>query len=285
MKYLKEHCLTPDFVRIKDVHMRLNEHIVISNKNNKINTDTHMRLIEHIAKYDKNIEVSTKINANRLAEEIELKQTIRHNRTAIDNLKILMFNINSFQQLTLRLEKEIHTFLNVYEFCPSNDAENELVNNIRNTFATRKVVTFQQYKNIMDTFLVIEEDYENDADNQTLEDSLGYLLHVIQDLPCKDTTSHLSQQSSQARTLTPFNILEESINFYKTNNLTSLDIMDTVKEMLDSKQYILSESFMSSKLNFEDVNTLFMSAIAPKDVKRDDLQKLLFKSVVCDNLI
>lgn len=55
--------------------------------------------------------------------------------------------------------------------------------------------------------------------------------------------------------------------------------------MLDSKIYILSEDFTKSKLDFDEANTYFLSAIAPKTIKKDALQRLLFKNVTCEDLI
>ncbi len=40
--------------------------------------------------------------------------------------------------------------------------------------------------------------------------------------------------------------------------------------MLDSKMYILSKDFTKSKLDFDEANTLFLSAISPKTIKKDN---------------
>jgi hypothetical protein len=62
-------------------------------------------------------------------------------------------------------------------------------------------------------------------------------------------------------------------------------LVGTIQEMHDSKIYILSEDFTKSKLDFDEANTYFLSAIAPKAIKKEALHRLLFKSVTCENLI
>lgn len=93
--------------------------------------------------------------------------------------------------------------------------------------------------------------------------------------------------------ITPENLVQEAIAFHKQQNLINTDLIETIQEMLNSKIYILSEDFtkskvesqLESKLDFDEANTYFLSAIAPKAIKKDALHKLLFKSVTCEDLI
>jgi hypothetical protein len=85
--------------------------------------------------------------------------------------------------------------------------------------------------------------------------------------------------------LTSSNIIQEAIKFHEVTNLTTTDLTETIQEMLGSEKYILCETFLTSKLDYADVNTFFLSAIAPQKLKKDDLRKLLFIGVVCEDLI
>ena len=76
--------------------------------------------------------------------------------------------------------------------------------------------------------------------------------------------------------LTPETLIKEAINFHKQHNLSNTDLTETVQEMLSTTQYILSEDFKKSKLDFEEANTWFFSAISPQTIKKDVLHKLLF---------
>lgn len=51
-----------------------------------------------------------------------------------------------------------------------------------------------------------------------------------------------------------------------------------IKNNLHQQIHILSE-------DFDEANTLFLSAVAPKTMKKDALHRLLFTSVTCDDLI
>lgn len=84
--------------------------------------------------------------------------------------------------------------------------------------------------------------------------------------------------------VTPENLVQEAIKFHKQHNLSNTDLVETVQEMLSTSQYILSEDFTKTKLDLDEANTLFLSAISPKAIKKDGLQRLLFKSKVYDDL-
>lgn len=76
--------------------------------------------------------------------------------------------------------------------------------------------------------------------------------------------------------VTPETLVQEAINFHKHHNLSNTDLTETVQEMLSTMQYILSEDFRKGKLDFEEANTWFLSAISPKTIRKDALHKILF---------
>jgi uncharacterized C2H2 Zn-finger protein len=79
--------------------------------------------------------------------------------------------------------------------------------------------------------------------------------------------------------LTRENLIKEAIDFHKKNKLTNTDLMETIHEMLCTKLYTLEDEFKNSKLDFEESNVYFLSIIAPKTIKKDVLQKLLFNNI------
>ena len=55
--------------------------------------------------------------------------------------------------------------------------------------------------------------------------------------------------------------------------------------MLESNMYTLGQELTQNKMDFSEASTLFLAGVAPAKFKKNDLQNLLFKSVVCDDLI
>jgi hypothetical protein len=156
---------------------------------------------------------------------------------------------------------------------------NNIIDDTIHIYRSKQIQTIGEYTTLVD----IIKDLENYNDVCHMIDRLHVLKQRVDELHNKGATSSSAGPSNCVLTCT--NVIQEAIVFYKNNNLSTTDILETIQEMLHSKQYTLSESFMSSKLNFEEVKTYFLSAIAPKKVKTDDLHKLLFKSVVCEYLI
>jgi hypothetical protein len=85
--------------------------------------------------------------------------------------------------------------------------------------------------------------------------------------------------------LTFSNLVEEAIQYYKQNKLLNTDILETIQAMLESNMYTLGQEFTQNKMDFIEANTLFLASVAPAKLSKNDLQNLIFKSVVCDNLI
>lgn len=155
----------------------------------------------------------------------------------------------------------------------------DYVRNLKVLYESKKVKTLRDYAKLKDLIVDILEMYDSECGNsvfylyEKLKKKLNKLRNKNENITVKHTT--LNQD----------NLLQEAITFHKKNNLSSIDFIETIQEMLDTKQYELSETFMSSKINFQEANTYFMSSIAPKKVKKEDLQRLLFKNIVCDDLI
>ncbi len=120
-----------------------------------------------------------------------------------------------------------------------------------------------------------------------LEEQLNALQETYNSDDCSMTSSSIPNSScndTEQTTLTADNLVQEAIAFHKQHSLTSTDLIETIQEMLDSKIYILSEDFTKFKVDFDEANTLFLCAIAPKTIKKDALQRLLFKSVTYEDL-
>jgi hypothetical protein len=86
-------------------------------------------------------------------------------------------------------------------------------------------------------------------------------------------------------TLASNNLVQEAICFHKQNNLTNNDLVETIQAMLEYNMYTLGQELTQNKMDFSEANTLFLAGVAPAKIKKNELQNLIFKNVVCDSLI
>jgi hypothetical protein len=49
--------------------------------------------------------------------------------------------------------------------------------------------------------------------------------------------------------------------------------------------YTLRQELTQNKMDFTEASTLFLAGVAPSKMKKNELQNLIFKSVVCEDLI
>ncbi len=55
--------------------------------------------------------------------------------------------------------------------------------------------------------------------------------------------------------------------------------------MLSSRKYNIGTEMVNNKVDFAQANTLFLVGVAPTKLDKNDLQNLIFKNVVSENLI
>lgn len=75
------------------------------------------------------------------------------------------------------------------------------------------------------------------------------------------------------------NLLTLASEYYKNAENKESDIVDTLKSMICSSQYLFSERFKKEKMNLEDVQFKFRMLTQPESISRDELISKLFKTV------
>jgi len=94
----------------------------------------------------------------------------------------------------------------------------------------------------------------------------------------------LNKTINGKKQLTPYNLLEEVVSYYtdtdyeghiKTIN-KELDIVDVVKEMLISKDYMLSDDFKKNKLDLKDIQFKFKMLTSPETISKDEILAEVF---------
>lgn len=75
------------------------------------------------------------------------------------------------------------------------------------------------------------------------------------------------------------NLLTLAIDYYKNAENKEGDIVDTLKSMICSSQYLFSERFKKEKMNLEDIQFKFRMLTQPESISRDELISKLFKTV------
>lgn len=77
--------------------------------------------------------------------------------------------------------------------------------------------------------------------------------------------------------LNHINLLEESVEFYKQFHQPTWDVVETIKEMLSSSRYTLSNDFRNNKLDLKDVQFQFEMMLSSNAISRNDILKEVFK--------
>jgi hypothetical protein len=126
---------------------------------------------------------------------------------------------------------------------------------------------------------------------ETLQQQLSVLEDKIDDITQDTTISETSPQSTNnadcddEHILTHANIVESAVIYHKSNKLSNADIVETIQMMLSDGRYTLGKDIAQNKIDFAEANTLFLAGVAPTKLNKNDLQSLLFKNVVSDDLI
>jgi hypothetical protein len=77
--------------------------------------------------------------------------------------------------------------------------------------------------------------------------------------------------------LTPQNLLDECVAFFNSNtSLCSGDVVSTIKHMLNTKQFILSDEFKKSKLDLQDISFQYKVLTNPQEMSREEVIDAVF---------
>jgi hypothetical protein len=229
------------------------------------------------------------------------------------------WNKNNLITLIFEMNKhDVHLYINqIQEICEVNNylyTKEEMICTISHQKTTSQCSV--DFNNIFPNYAKIQELYANvgmiekrldnvelledqhDITQSTFTEQIQEITKSVEELRVMNTELKLNNDveislevksiSSDKHNIVQLksdNLIKEAISFHQINKLGITDLLGTVQEMLETERYILSETFTSTKLNFEEANTYFLSAIAPKKINKDNLQKLLFNNVVCDDLI
>jgi hypothetical protein len=82
--------------------------------------------------------------------------------------------------------------------------------------------------------------------------------------------------------LTHDNLLEEAVSYYNDNDIEINDIVEVIKMMLNSSNYILSDAFKENKIDLKNIQFKFKQVASPESISRDDV---LFEVFNIDNAV
>ncbi len=200
---------------------------------------------------------------------------------------------------------------NIDDYVDDDDEEDnnekclEIIRNIQSAYTNKSVTTVKQYKDLMRWHL--DDDDDTDVMNVLLD-----IQRMVESLPDKskqehsqhlttlclqeekfvlssidpvDTSSCKPSYEYNSDILTPNNLVNTAVNFYKQHNLSNNDFVETIQAMLESNLYTLGDDLIQNKMDFTEANTLFLAGVAPAKLDKKNLQSLLFKNVTCEDLI
>jgi hypothetical protein len=221
-----------------------------------------------------------------ISQKLELKHNIATSEiTRLENecnaFKKLLCNIHSNETLPCELVEELSNDLKTFGFDPDTEALIKMLQNVYELYETKCVLTLGQYnsvKELLDKAQHMCEEGTWSEDEQ--ENTLCNLLQAIEKLPNSDV--EVLEKSSETL-LNVTNIVEHAIQFYKQNNLSNQDLVETIQAMLESNTYTLGQELTQNKMDFTEANTLFLAGVAPAKLNKNDLQSLIFKNVVSED--
>lgn len=107
-----------------------------------------------------------------------------------------------------------------------------------------------------------------------MQDDLQKCVH-----PCTlDNPSYLTKTNNKnIVVLNPDNILDNCVQFYKTHILLyKNDIVEIIKQMLNTKEYLLGEGFKLKKLDMKEVAFNYKMLTEPHEISRDEILDIVF---------
>lgn len=76
--------------------------------------------------------------------------------------------------------------------------------------------------------------------------------------------------------LTHNNLLEEALSYYNENDIDTLDVVEVIKLMLSSKEYVLSDDFKKNKLDLKDIQFKFKMLTSPETITKEEILAEVF---------
>ena len=123
---------------------------------------------------------------------------------------------------------------------------------------------------------------KNDVEKQDTETNTYETVKQCVDEVNDYVKNILNKTINGKKQLTPYNLLEEVVSYYndckyqiKSIN-RHIDIVDVVKEMLLSKEYILSDFFKKNKLDLKDIQFKFKMLTSPETISKDEILAEVF---------
>lgn len=166
--------------------------------------------------------------------------------------------------------------------CFHSQANNIMVESYGKNNVFNSPIEFCKY--VQDNCVIRISKHKLNEQLSRLEDRL-HIIEMKQQDDTESDTSSAETDDDEGFTLTPDNIVRLSIQFHKARKLSNADIVETIQLMLGSRMYKLGREITQNKIDFAEANTLFLAGVAPTKLEKNDLQNLIFKNVVCDNLI
>ena len=146
---------------------------------------------------------------------------------------------------------------------------------------------YKVFKTIEDFDIYIKNDfniYKNINVNKETEintyDTVKQCVDEVNDY----VKNVLNKTINGKKQLTPYNLLEEVVSYYIDTDMESHvkcmnkepDIVEVVKEMLLSKEYILSDDFKNNKLDLKDIQFKFKMLTSPETISKDEILAEVF---------
>ncbi len=301
-------------IQIRDKIIQIRDKIIQNENvmnNNLINLN--MRIVELEDKLDKiheeqrlfNATVTSEIDGNKL-------YNIQPINKRLSRLNNLVLELCQDKEIPPVLSEKMNKFIqNIDDYVDDDDEEDnnekclEIIRNIQSAYTNKSVTTVKQYKDLMRWHL--DDDDDTDVMNVLLD-----IQRMVESLPDKskqehsqhlttlclqeekfvlssidpvDTSSCKPSYEYNSDILTPNNLVNTAVNFYKQHNLSNNDFVETIQAMLESNLYTLGDDLIQNKMDFTEANTLFLAGVAPAKLDKKNLQSLLFKNVTCEDLI
>lgn len=136
--------------------------------------------------------------------------------------------------------------------------------------------------NIQFKFNEIEKVYNNSRFKYNLQVSLHVDDCVNQDVCNMEQNQIIKseieiQNTIKIKYLTSENLLDECVQYVRTNALYIMyDIIETIKVMLSSKEYVLSDDFKKNKLNLKDTEFKFRMLTQPESITKKEILAEVF---------
>jgi hypothetical protein len=95
----------------------------------------------------------------------------------------------------------------------------------------------------------------------------------------KKRENEIITKNDELHQLTPQNLLDECVAFFNSNTtLCNGDIVSTIKHMLNTKKFILSDDFKKSKLDLQDISLRYKTLTYPDEISREEILDAVFQS-------